>query len=120
MIKKLHLVQKTVSLTCTWVPTGNPRMPMVCVWTESKATQPKGPHSHDSRGEHLADGVARLLDPHDADAWLPRLGSCWCSSINPLAKRKRDPAAHCQPAKALDIPPPAETRIRTMQGGAYG
>jgi len=39
MINKLHLVQKTVLLTCIWVPTGNPRMPLVCVWTESKASQ---------------------------------------------------------------------------------
>jgi hypothetical protein len=39
MINKLHLVQNTVSLTCTWVPTGDPRMPLACVWTESKAFQ---------------------------------------------------------------------------------
>ena len=39
MINKLHLVQKTVLLTCIWVPTGNPRMPLVCVWTESKTAQ---------------------------------------------------------------------------------
>jgi hypothetical protein len=39
MINKLHLVQKTVLLTCTWVPTGDPRMPIACVWMESKASQ---------------------------------------------------------------------------------
>ena len=39
MINKLYLVQKTVSLTCTWVRTGNPRMPLACVWTDSKAQQ---------------------------------------------------------------------------------
>ena len=44
MINKLHLVQKTVFLTCTWVPTGNPRMPIACVWTESKASQ-ANPHA---------------------------------------------------------------------------
>jgi hypothetical protein len=32
MNKKLHLVQKTARLTCTWVATGDARMPLVRVW----------------------------------------------------------------------------------------
>lgn len=39
MITKLHLVQKTVSLTCNWVPTGEARNPLICVWTGSKIAE---------------------------------------------------------------------------------
>ena len=39
MINKLYLVQKTVSLTCRWVPTGNPKMPLACVWAGSTIAQ---------------------------------------------------------------------------------
>jgi hypothetical protein len=39
MKNNLHLVQKTVSLTCNWVSTGDPRMPLACVWTGSKTAQ---------------------------------------------------------------------------------
>ena len=39
MTNKLHLVQKPVSLTCYWVPTGDPRMPLASVWTVSKIQQ---------------------------------------------------------------------------------
>jgi hypothetical protein len=39
MTNKLHLVQKTVFVTCNWVPTGNPKMPLACVWTGSKPAQ---------------------------------------------------------------------------------
>jgi hypothetical protein len=39
MKNKLHLVQKTVFATCNWVPTGDPKMPLVCVWTGSKPVQ---------------------------------------------------------------------------------
>jgi hypothetical protein len=35
MKNKLHLVQKSVLLTCNWVPTGDTRMPLACVWTGS-------------------------------------------------------------------------------------
>ena len=37
MKNKLRLVQKTVCLTCNWVPTGNPKIPLACVWTGSNA-----------------------------------------------------------------------------------
>jgi len=39
MNNKLHLVQKAVFVTCSWVPTGDPRMPLACVWTRSKTAQ---------------------------------------------------------------------------------
>lgn len=39
MTNKLHLVQKTVFLTCNWVPTGDPKMPLACIWTGSKPAQ---------------------------------------------------------------------------------
>jgi hypothetical protein len=35
MMNKLHLVQKTVFVTCNRVPTGDPRIPLACVWTGS-------------------------------------------------------------------------------------
>lgn len=36
MMNKLYLIRQPVRLTCTWVPTGNPRMPLACVWTAAK------------------------------------------------------------------------------------
>jgi hypothetical protein len=35
----LHLVQDTFHLTCKWVPTGDERKPLACVWTEPKNAQ---------------------------------------------------------------------------------
>jgi hypothetical protein len=37
MMNKLYLVQKTDRLTCNWVHTGDPKMPLACIWTVSKA-----------------------------------------------------------------------------------
>lgn len=39
MENKLRLVEKTVFVTCNWVPTGDPKMPLACVWTVSKSGQ---------------------------------------------------------------------------------
>ena len=39
MLNKLHLVQRSGRLTCNWVLTGDPKTPLVCVWTGSKAPQ---------------------------------------------------------------------------------
>ena len=36
---KLYLIQKTACLTCTWVFTGDPKMPLACVWRESNTLQ---------------------------------------------------------------------------------
>ena len=32
----LLMTRKTGRMTCAWVPTGNPRAPLACVWTESE------------------------------------------------------------------------------------
>ena len=37
MINKLFLIQKTGRLACNWVATGDPKTPLTCVWTASKA-----------------------------------------------------------------------------------
>jgi hypothetical protein len=39
MMNKLHLVLKTVRLSCTWVPTGDAKRPLACVWVASKDPQ---------------------------------------------------------------------------------
>jgi hypothetical protein len=39
MKNTLHLVQDTFHLTCKWVPTGDERKPLACVWTEPKNAQ---------------------------------------------------------------------------------
>jgi hypothetical protein len=39
MTNKLHLVQNPVFLTRRWEPTGDPKMPLACVWTASKRSQ---------------------------------------------------------------------------------
>ena len=39
MKNKLHLVHKTFFVACNWVPTGDPKMPLACVWTGSTPAQ---------------------------------------------------------------------------------
>jgi hypothetical protein len=39
MTNKLHLVQDPVFLTRRWEPTGDPKMPLACVWTAAKRSQ---------------------------------------------------------------------------------
>ena len=39
MNNNLHLIQKTTRLSCTWVPTGDIKRPLACVWSGSKAPQ---------------------------------------------------------------------------------
>ncbi len=39
MTKNLQLIRKPVRLSCTWVPTGDARRPLACVWQEAKAQQ---------------------------------------------------------------------------------
>jgi hypothetical protein len=39
MTNKLHLIQNPVFLTCQWALTGDPTMPLACVWTASKHFQ---------------------------------------------------------------------------------
>ena len=37
MMKKLYLIRQTARLSCTWVPTGDAKRPLACVWVETKA-----------------------------------------------------------------------------------
>jgi hypothetical protein len=53
MKNKLHLVQKPVFLTCNWVPTGDPKMPLTCVWTGSKPAQAVSPAPSTDEAERL-------------------------------------------------------------------
>jgi hypothetical protein len=39
MNSKLQLIPKITPLTCTWVPTGDAKRPLACVWVGSKAPQ---------------------------------------------------------------------------------
>ena len=39
MTNKLHLVPNPVFLARHWEPTGDPKMPLACVWTASKHSQ---------------------------------------------------------------------------------
>lgn len=36
-MNKLFLIQRTGRLACKWVATGDPKTPLACVWTGSKA-----------------------------------------------------------------------------------
>ena len=37
MTNRILTLQKAGRLTCAWVPTGNPRNPLACVWAETAA-----------------------------------------------------------------------------------
>jgi hypothetical protein len=39
MMNKLRLTQRSGRLACNWVQTGDPKMPLACVWADSKAPQ---------------------------------------------------------------------------------
>jgi hypothetical protein len=34
----LLTTRKTGRMTCAWVPTGNPKKPLTCVWTDAEAS----------------------------------------------------------------------------------
>lgn len=59
LIHLIHLIQKTGRLTCHWVPTGDPRIPLACVWSganskKTASTASSTPLSTDeTRGMHL-------------------------------------------------------------------
>jgi hypothetical protein len=40
MNNKLQLLRKTPCLVCAWVPTGDAKKPLACVWAESGTAQP--------------------------------------------------------------------------------
>lgn len=35
-VSAFHAPQESERLLCIWVPSGNPRMPLTCVWIEDK------------------------------------------------------------------------------------
>jgi hypothetical protein len=37
MTNNILTLQRAGRLTCAWVPTGNPRNPLACVWADAKA-----------------------------------------------------------------------------------
>ncbi len=37
MMNQLSLIRKPICLTCFWVPTGDAKRPLACVWKGSKA-----------------------------------------------------------------------------------
>jgi hypothetical protein len=39
MMNNVFFMQRTGRLTCKWVQTGDPKMPLACVWTGSKTAQ---------------------------------------------------------------------------------
>jgi hypothetical protein len=38
-MNKLYLIRASGGLSCKWVQTGDPRMPLTCVWTGANASQ---------------------------------------------------------------------------------
>ena len=39
MMNQIYLIRKTQRLSCIWVPTGDIKRPLACVWLETKAQQ---------------------------------------------------------------------------------
>jgi hypothetical protein len=61
MTNKLHLVSNPVVLARHWEPTGDPKMPLACVWTASKQSQTAS--SAFSTDETGGMPPVRLADP---------------------------------------------------------
>lgn len=53
MKNKLHLVQNSVFLACKWVPTGDPKMPLACVWAGSNTPRAGSTASSSDEGGRL-------------------------------------------------------------------
>jgi hypothetical protein len=56
MTNKLHLVPNPVFLARHWEPTGDPKMPLACVWTASK-------HSQSVSSASSTDETGRMREP---------------------------------------------------------
>ncbi|MGO8719822.1 MAG: hypothetical protein ACLQMO_11465 [Acidobacteriaceae bacterium] len=54
--------RKTDRLICVWVPTGNPRTPLTCVWLEDKH-YPAGCIVHSSSIEEARNEEAGRMQP---------------------------------------------------------
>jgi len=52
-MNKLHLIERSGRLTCNWVKTGDPRLPLVCVWTINPQVVSKASSNDDAGGMHL-------------------------------------------------------------------
>jgi hypothetical protein len=52
MTNRILTLQKAGRLTCAWVPTGNPRNPLACVWAETavRVSAKAAPSSNDNSG----------------------------------------------------------------------
>jgi hypothetical protein len=47
----LSAIRKPGQLTCAWVPTGNAKMPLVCVWNQASSTLAGGTEQSSSEDE---------------------------------------------------------------------
>jgi hypothetical protein len=80
MTNKLYLIQKAGRLTCHWVLTGDPKLPLACVWTESAS--PRASSTASSTNEppsHLA------MDNGKRRQYPPAVSSVAGVSIRPRA-----------------------------------
>jgi hypothetical protein len=48
MKNNLHLIRKPLRLSCTWIPTGNLKRTLACVWVEAGAPRAGSTASADS------------------------------------------------------------------------
>jgi hypothetical protein len=55
MKKTLYLVRNKAHLTCTWLPTGNAKRPLACVWvgTQTPQTASDAPSQQETGRLHL-------------------------------------------------------------------
>lgn len=53
MKNNLHLIRKTLRLSCTWIPTGNLKRPLACVWVEAGAPRAASTATADSEAGGL-------------------------------------------------------------------
>ena len=48
-------LRKPNRITCAWVPTGNTKLPLACIWTKAEAsTAPSSPTKESGRMHHCA------------------------------------------------------------------
>jgi hypothetical protein len=55
MYNNILTLPKPGRMTCAWVPTGNPKMPLACVWVETSARKnaKEASSSNDESGRML-------------------------------------------------------------------
>jgi hypothetical protein len=61
----LSSIRNPVRLTCTWVPTGNARKPLACIWKDASAsfgrTDPSSPQEGGDRSVRLEGAELAIL-----------------------------------------------------------